>query len=192
MKMRTVFDEMVTHLFHKDPIGLVRKRFPNISLEPMVQIKGKIDNLHLGANVMIQYGSVLHLGGMNWCGNEGNITVGDNSVISPYCVIYGCGPGGIRIGNDFDCGPYVGIFSSRTDYLSGPGSHIFEPVIIGNNVIIYGHCIIGPGVRIGNGAVIAAGSVVTGDIPENCFVGGSPAHIIKHHLRHPPDKEDTI
>ena len=184
------FNQIRIALFKKTLKREVKKRFPSVSIEPMVQLKGNVNNLCLGSKVTIQYGTVLHLGGMEWCRDEGNITIGDNSVISPYCVLYGCGPGGIRTGKNFDCGPYVGIFSSTTDYTFGPGLHIFKPVVIGDNVIIYSHCTIGPGVTIGDGAVIAAGSIVTRDVPAHCFVGGAPARVIKTIPRQIHKKED--
>lgn len=53
------------------------------------------------------------------------------------------------------------------------------PVKIGNNVWIGGHSTICPGVTIGNGVVVAAGSVVTKDVPDNVIVGGVPAKVIK-------------
>lgn len=53
------------------------------------------------------------------------------------------------------------------------------PVNIGNNVWIGGHSTICPGVTIGSGVVVAAGSVVTKNIPDNVVVGGVPAKIIK-------------
>lgn len=53
------------------------------------------------------------------------------------------------------------------------------PVNIGKDVWIGANCIITPGVRIGEGAVVAAGSVVTKDIPENAIFGGVPAKLIK-------------
>ncbi|WP_288567960.1 maltose acetyltransferase domain-containing protein [uncultured Lactobacillus sp.] len=53
------------------------------------------------------------------------------------------------------------------------------PVNIGNDVWIGGHSTICPGVTIGNGVVVAAGSVVTKNIPDNVVVGGVPAKIIK-------------
>ena len=53
------------------------------------------------------------------------------------------------------------------------------PIIIGNNVWIGDKATILAGVNIGNGAIIAANSVVTKDVPPFCIVGGNPAKIIK-------------
>ncbi len=161
----------------------VKKMFPGTMIEQNVVIKGNLINLNLGNGVIIQSGCVLHLGGMEWCENKGFIEIGDNSVISPNCVIYGCGPGGVRIGKRFDCGPGVGIFASRTDYHLGPNNHIFSPVVIGDNVIIYANAIIGPGVEIGDNAVIAACSVVTCNVSANSLVRGNPAQVIKTNVR---------
>jgi len=57
-----------------------------------------------------------------------------------------------------------------------------EPVIIGNHVWIGTRVVVLPGVSIGNGAVVAAGSVVTHDVPEKALVAGSPAKIIKENV----------
>ena len=54
-----------------------------------------------------------------------------------------------------------------------------KPVTIGNDVWIGGNCTILPGVTIGNNVVIAAGSVVTRDVPDNCVVAGIPAKRIR-------------
>lgn len=56
---------------------------------------------------------------------------------------------------------------------------IVKPVIIGENVWIGSHCLILPGVEIGEGAIIAAGSVVTKNVPALAVVGGAPATFIK-------------
>ena len=55
-----------------------------------------------------------------------------------------------------------------------------NPISIGDHVWIGTNSIILKGVHIGNGAVVAAGSVVTKDVPTNALVGGVPARIIKH------------
>ena len=54
-----------------------------------------------------------------------------------------------------------------------------RPVVIGDNVFIGMDSIILKGVTVGNGAIIAAGSVVSKDIPENEIWGGNPARFIK-------------
>ena len=54
-----------------------------------------------------------------------------------------------------------------------------EPVRIGNDVWIGGNVTILPGINIGNNVVIAAGAVVTKDVPDNSLVGGIPAKLIK-------------
>lgn len=56
---------------------------------------------------------------------------------------------------------------------------IAKPVTIGNDVWIGGNVTILPGVKIGNNVIIAAGAVVTKDVPDNCVVGGVPARKIK-------------
>lgn len=55
-----------------------------------------------------------------------------------------------------------------------------EPVVIGNDVWIGANVIILPGVKIGDGAVIAAGAVVNKDVPSYAIVGGVPAKVIKY------------
>ena len=61
----------------------------------------------------------------------------------------------------------------------GLGGNQYKPVTIGNDVWIGANCTILPGVTIGNNVVVAAGAVVTKDVPDNCVVGGVPAKIIK-------------
>lgn len=57
---------------------------------------------------------------------------------------------------------------------------INKPVIISENVWIGSRVIIVPGIKIGEGAVIGAGSVVTKDVPECAVVGGNPAKVLKY------------
>lgn len=56
---------------------------------------------------------------------------------------------------------------------------ITKPIVVGNDVYIGVRSIIMPGVTIGNNVIIAAGSVVTKDVPDNSVVGGVPARAIK-------------
>lgn len=157
-------------------------RHPSTRFERNVILKGRVGNLFLGERIVIQSGTVLHLGGQAWCGLAGRIEIGSDSVISPNCVLYGAGIGGVRIGRNFDCGPFVGIYASRTDYRDR-GAPFFAEVRIGNNVTVFSHSVIGPGVTVGDGAVIAAGSVVLADVPAGTFVAGTPARVVKARAR---------
>lgn len=56
---------------------------------------------------------------------------------------------------------------------------IAKPVVIGKNVWVTSNVTILPGVTIGDNTIIAAGSVVTKDIPSNVLAGGNPCHVIK-------------
>ena len=85
----------------------------------------------------------------------------------------------IKIGNDVAISHDVTIMDSdahqiiREDYIKA------KPVIIGNHVWIGSRAMILKGVRIGNGALVAAGAVVTKDVPPNSLVAGVPAVVIK-------------
>jgi acetyltransferase-like isoleucine patch superfamily enzyme len=154
-----------------------------VQLEPGVHIKGPLGNLHVGAGVVIQANSDLHLGGMPWCEGVGSVTIGDGTVISPGCSIWGAGPGGVTIGKRGSIGPGVRIVASRDDYTAAGSVHYFAPVVLGDDVIVYSNAVIAPGVTIGDGAVIAGGSVVTRDVPARCLVGGAPARVIRERVR---------
>jgi acetyltransferase-like isoleucine patch superfamily enzyme len=54
-----------------------------------------------------------------------------------------------------------------------------KPVVIGDRVWVGGGAIICPGVTIGEGSTVAAGAVVTKDVPSYCVVGGNPARVLK-------------
>ena len=83
-------------------------------------------------------------------------------------------------------GPYVKMYVqnhnfSRTDIpMNQQGNSPVRPIVIGDDVWIGANVIILPGVSIGTGCVIGAGSVVTKSLPEYSVVAGNPAKIIKN------------
>lgn len=60
-----------------------------------------------------------------------------------------------------------------------PEIDVVRPIHVGNNVYFGYGCLVMPGATIGNNVVVGAGSVVTGNIPDNCVVAGVPARFIK-------------
>ena len=114
------------------------------------------------------------------CDNGKNISVGDNFLINFNGVILDIAP--VIIGNNVMIGPHTLITTvnhplnakERRNHMA-----VATPVTIGNDVWIGGNVTILPGVTIGDRAVIAAGAVVTKDIPANTVAGGVPAKVIK-------------
>lgn len=114
----------------------------------------------------------------------GSITIGNNCSINPYTIIYGHGKG-VCIGNDVLIAGHTMIIPSNHNFSRNdlPISHqgaTSKGIIIENDVWIGTGCKILDGVRISKGAIIAAGSVVNKDVPENTIVAGIPAKIIKY------------
>ncbi len=88
----------------------------------------------------------------------------------------------VNVGNNVMIGPNTLITTVNHPFLPGGRRNyigIATPVNIGNDVWIGGNVTIVPGVTIGNNCIIAAGSVVTKDVPDNTLVGGVPAHKIR-------------
>ncbi|MDB5893950.1 MAG: putative acetyltransferase [Rhodoferax sp.] len=73
----------------------------------------------------------------------------------------------------------VVIRDTDSHELVGTGQAMTKPVVIGNHVWIGAKAMILKGVTIGDGAVIAAGAVVTGDVPARAVVGGVPARLLR-------------
>ena len=121
--------------------------------------------------VKLGSGSTLHTGVRVY--DPRNIKIGEGTIIGYGCFIDGRDK--VTIGNHTDIASGVMIYSSEHD-LSAPDFHaVSEPVKIGDYVFIGPRAIILAGVKIGDGAVVAAGAVVTKDIPGYTIVGGVPA-----------------
>jgi maltose O-acetyltransferase len=88
----------------------------------------------------------------------------------------------VSIGNHTMLGPNVQIYTATHPLEAkarNSGREFAKPINIGHNVWIGGNAVICPGVTIGNNVVIGAGAVVTKDFPDDVFIGGNPARIIK-------------
>jgi acetyltransferase-like isoleucine patch superfamily enzyme len=90
----------------------------------------------------------------------------------------------LHIGRDCLIAPFCYFVDSNHGYerhaLIREQKMTAEPISVGDDVWIGAHVIVTKGVRIGTGAVIAAGSVVRKDVPEYAVVAGNPAEIVKY------------
>ena len=110
------------------------------------------------------------------CGK--NIKIGKNVFINACCRFQD--QGGIEIGDGSLIGHNTTIATLNHDFNPDKRANLHpSPVKIGKNVWIGSDCTILPGIEIGDGAVIGAGSVVTKSVPANSIAVGSPARVIK-------------
>jgi acetyltransferase-like isoleucine patch superfamily enzyme len=115
------------------------------------------------------------------CGES--IFLGKNSHINQYCCIWASKNSKIVLGDNLLMGPGVKIFSSNHSTKIGipmnTQPYREKDIIIGNDVWLGANAVVVAGVTIGDGAIVAAGSVVTKDVPKNTIVGGIPVKPIK-------------
>lgn len=108
-----------------------------------------------------------------------NIQVGKNVFINGGCHFQD--QGGITLGDDCLIGHNV-VFATLNHFIepSERASLQPAPIVLGKNVWVGSSSTILQGVTIGDNAIIAAGSVVTKDVPANAIVGGVPARLIRY------------
>lgn len=133
---------------------------------------------HMGKNVNIEHGAFFASGK--------DIEIGDNSGLGLNCRV--AGP--LKIGRDVMMGPNVMIFTQNheTENVAKPmrlQTAQKKAVTIGNDVWIGANVMILPGVTVGDGAILAAGAVVTKDVEPYTVVGGNPAKEIKKRTSDP-------
>ncbi|MEE1107648.1 sugar O-acetyltransferase [Macrococcoides canis] len=124
------------------------------------------EHIHVEANIRVDYGYNIYVGENFYSNHDltildvATVTIGDNCMVAPGVHIY--------------------TATHPIDPMErNSGLEYAKPVVIGDNCWIGGRSIINPGVTIGNNVVIASGTVVTKDIPDNVVVAGVPAKVIK-------------
>ena len=88
----------------------------------------------------------------------------------------------ISIGNNVAISENVTIWDTDAHEIVGKEGNMTQPVTIGDHVWIGLNVTILKGVTIGDGAIIAAGSLVNKDIPANCLAAGIPAKVVKENV----------
>lgn len=126
------------------------------------------------AGIKIGKNSYIHMGTRFYL--PINITIGNGTVIGDHCFLDGRAK--LEIGNNVDIASQVLIYNSEHDVQSEGFDPVEEPVEIGDYVFIGPRAIILPGVKIGKGAIVAAGAVVTTDVKPFEIAGGVPAKVI--------------
>lgn len=107
-----------------------------------------------------------------------NITIGKDVFINSGCHFQD--QGGIEIGDGTLIGHNVVLATINHDlYPEGNRKNHYAPIKIGAHVWIGSNATVLPGVTVGDWAVVAAGAVVTRDVPDMTVVGGVPAKVLK-------------
>lgn len=148
------------------PGGRTGKKFRYFLCKRLFRKCGVDVNVERGADFL--FGNTLSIGNRSGIGVDAwiraDITIGDDVMIGPQVIIYG------RYHN-----------FSRTDVpMIEQGMDELRPITIEDDVWIGARAIILQGVTIGSGAVVAAGAVVTKDVPQRAIVAGNPAKIIRY------------
>ena len=115
------------------------------------------------------------------CDHGSGIRIGERSFLNYNCVILDGAY--VTIGNDVKIGPSCQLLTPQhpIDFKARRGTcETSFPITIGDDTRLGGGVIVCPGVSIGKRCIIAAGSVVIRDIPDDCMAAGNPAVIKKH------------
>lgn len=146
------------------PYGFGAKRIRRWVATPLFDRSGRDINVEHGADFASGRG----------------IEIGDRSGLGVNCRIGPC-----RIGRNVMMGPDVVFVTgnhefSRTDVpMIDQGGQGPKPIEIGDDVWIGTRVVVLPGVRVGDGAILAAGAIVTKDVPEFAIVAGNPARVVR-------------
>lgn len=151
--------------------SLFKKIGRDVTIEPGVRVFYP-ENIEIGNSVYIGHDTFLN------SYYKGKILIGEGSWIGQMSFLHGAG--NITIGNFVGIGPYVKMLTSVHTFDSGEKAAInyplrFAPIIVEDGCDIGIGSIILPGVTIGKGSIVGAGSVVTKDIPTYEVWAGVPA-----------------
>jgi acetyltransferase-like isoleucine patch superfamily enzyme len=136
---------------------------------------GESGCITIGRDSLVNAGSILRCDG-------GSISIGSNASIQYYCVVYGAG--GCTIGDDCRVSSHV-KFLAVNHVFTDPDTPIraqgvtARGIVLENDVWIGAGAVVLDGVRIGQGSVLGAGSVITKCLPPYSVAVGNPARVIR-------------
>ncbi len=146
-----------------------------IAEDGVLHISGSF-TMHGSSKIMIHKGGIIELGNQTYL-NGGSIECSSHVTIGDECAI----ADGVHILDNswhdvFELEECVGDNADLKDKMA---NRSIRPVKIGNHVWIATDAMVLPGVTIGDGAIVAAGAVVTKDVPDHCMVAGVPAKVVR-------------
>jgi acetyltransferase-like isoleucine patch superfamily enzyme len=150
-------------------------------LDEGVYIHACPQGVEIGENTLVMHGAVLHVYNFRDLPHA-FIRIGRDSLLGEYSVIRG--QGGVTIGDRVYTSPGTQIIAVNHVFNDPDRPFIeqgitAEGIVIEDDVWLGSNCVITDGVRVGKGAVVAAGAVVTKDVPPHTVVGGVPARVIR-------------
>ncbi len=195
MEARTTdLRDVLSLLVERGPLTLATMAWGRLTSDVRRRLLTSRDNVSIAPGVDVERGVKI--------GYEGPVTVADGCSIGRYSVISPSrgairlgrhsllnvsvtllGTGGIDIGENVLVGPNTAVVAAnhqfeRTDRPINSQGLSAEGITIHDDVWIGATCTILDGVTLGEGAVVAAGSVVTSSVPENAVVAGVPAEVV--------------
>jgi acetyltransferase-like isoleucine patch superfamily enzyme len=187
--LRAVFYRLILHMDGWAAIeNGVRLRFADhirlghgVYLDSNTYLHACPQGIELGDGTIVMHGAVLHVYNFRGIPHSG-IKIGRDSLVGEYSVIRG--QGGVTIGERVYTSPFTQIIAVN---------HVFDDperpfvdqgitaqgIVIEDDVWLGANTVVTDGVHIGKGAVVAAGAVVTKDVPAHTVVAGVPARPIK-------------
>lgn len=130
----------------------------------------------------IDLGDGVSLAGRGWIYGRGALSIGCDTWLSPGCILFTHEEASIRIGERCDIGPNVEFITGSHEIGSGmrrAGVGTAKAITVGDGCWIGAGSRLLGGIRIGTGTIVAAGSVVTTDLPDDVLAAGVPARVKK-------------
>ncbi|AJY74676.1 2,3,4,5-tetrahydropyridine-2,6-dicarboxylate N-acetyltransferase [Paenibacillus beijingensis] len=148
-------DYVVENDRRNSAIPLLDLKNINARIEPGAFIR---EMVAIGDNAVIMMGAVINIG----------VSIGSGTMIDMGAIL----GGRVQVGKM--C--HIGAGAVLAGVIEPPSA---QPVVVEDDVLIGANAVVLEGVRIGKGSVVAAGAIVTADVPEYTVVAGAPARVIK-------------
>lgn len=151
----SIEDMVVENDCRNSAVPLLDKKYINARIEPGAVIR---DQVEIGDNAVIMMGAIINIGAI----------IGEGTMIDMGAVLGGRAMVGKRC--------HIGAGAVLAGVVEPPSA---TPVVVEDNVLIGANAVVIEGVRIGEGSVVAAGSVVIEDVASGMVVAGVPARVVK-------------